>query len=699
MTQVVILIQIALRNLFSNFLNIVIGGIIFVGTFFFVVGSSLLDNIDNAMSKSIIGSVAGHIQVYSDKSKDELAIFGDFNGFPDLGEITDFSTIKEKLGSIENIKSIVPMGINGAEVSYGNTLDRVLEKLRKSIYKQRKGDNSAELKNQIESYKSHVKQIIGVIKKDFENFSALSRETNTDKENSALINKAASDAFWKKFDKDPLNSLEYLENNIASLLPDADYFFLSYTGTDLDTFKQEFDRMEIVDGKMVPKGSRGMLLSKFIYEHQFKLKTAARLDDINEAIDIKKSTIAKDPDLQFLIKQNKNQTSEIIYQLDPAATKNLIAKLNKFLGKNEKNIGVLLPDFFDMNDGNFKVRYAFFYKEIAPMVELYRLKPGDILTIKAYTKGGFIESINIKVYGTFQFKGLEKSGFAGGLSLMDLMSFRDLYGYLTPEKIAEAKAMEKAAGVKIIPRDQVEDELFGSDSSGSVVAEAKQVKIDEKKELGNIRKTSAPLTRVYSQKEIESGVVLNAAVILKNASKIKDTMKKIQEVSAKEGLGLKPVTWQKAAGFIGQFVTVAKVILYLVVFIIFIVALVVINNAVMMATLQRTREIGTMRAIGSQRWFVLAMILVETLFLGLTFGAMGTLGGSLVIIGLGSSGIPAVNEFMFFFFSGPKLFPVLGVGSVIGSLVIIVLVTSLSALYPAILATRVSPLTAMQSEE
>ena len=41
------------------------------------------------------------------------------------------------------------------------------------------------------------------------------------------------------------------------------------------------------------------------------------------------------------------------------------------------------------------------------------------------------------------------------------------------------------------------------------------------------------------------------------------------------------------------------------------VALVIINNAMVMATLQRVKEIGTMRAIGAQRRFVLVLVVVE----------------------------------------------------------------------------------------
>jgi ABC-type antimicrobial peptide transport system permease subunit len=106
-----------------------------------------------------------------------------------------------------------------------------------------------------------------------------------------------------------------------------------------------------------------------------------------------------------------------------------------------------------------------------------------------------------------------------------------------------------------------------------------------------------------------------------------------------------------------------------------------------------------MRAIGAQRGFVLSLVLTETLFLGLVFGAIGTFLGSVVVKWLGYKGIPAGNEFLYFFFAGPRLYVTLGAGSLIGAFVIICLVTSISALYPAILATRVSPLQAMQTEE
>ena len=61
---------------------------------------------------------------------------------------------------------------------------------------------------------------------------------------------------------------------------------------------------------------------------------------------------------------------------------------------------------------------------------------------------------------------------------------------------------------------------------------------------------------------------------------------------------------------------------------------------------------------------------------------------------LGTAGIPASSPTLYIFFSGPKLFPELGASNLVVAFVIVLLVSALSTLYPAFLATRVSPITA-----
>jgi ABC-type lipoprotein release transport system permease subunit len=691
MTGFLLLWRIALRNIFSSFLNVVIGLIVLAGTLFLVVGGSLVSSVDKSMSQSIIGSVVGHAQVYNAASKDAPAVFDSWNE-PDLEAIPDFSKIKAPLLSNPNVRSVVPMGVGSAIVAYGNTVDQALEKLRSAETSKPKAP-----KEEIESLKAHVRQIIAVIKGDYAKFSVVAAQSSVDAQSLQDLDKAASPAFWAGFDADPLGHLEFLENRIASLVPDSDQIFFNYVGTDLDAFSSAFNRMEVVDGQKVPKGRRGIMLSKYVYEEQFKVKIAHRLDQIKEAVDEKEKKIATDPDLKDLIKQNRTQTREIILQLDPLSTAKATAILQGALHSKEADLGKLFSTFLDTDDSNFHARYDLFYKQIAPLIELYRIKPGDELTIKAYSKSGFQQAVNAKVWGTFTFKGLEKSGLAGGLSLMDLMSFRDLYGYVTPEKIAETKKLEQSAGAQFVERDKAESELFGG---GSLVGESSQKTINDTAELGPKKRASADLTQqTYTQDQIEKGVVIEAALILKDPSKLKQTLKEVQALSDSQHLGLKVVDWQKAAGNLGQFVFVAELVLAIAAAIIFIVALVVINNAVVMATLQRVREIGTLRAIGAQRGFVLAMVLMETMVLGLAFGAIGMAGGSALVGWMARTGLPARNEFLYFFFSGPRLHPTLNVGSLVGAFVVVLAVTCVSALYPALVASRVEPVLAMASED
>ena len=697
-----LLLQVAFRNLFTSKINLLIGGIIFLGTLLVVVGGALLDSMDSAMSRSIIGSVAGHIQVYSDESKDELGLFGNMGGEPDLAAVDDFSRIKPVLEKHPNVKTVVPMGTSGALITSGNTVDLTLARLRDLYKKRAEGGETPSLRENIDSLKAHVRQMVALMEEELAKSRELLSDSARTPEEREAVARARSEAFWSGFEQDPFGSLEFLENRIAPQIPDGDMLYIRYAGTDLNNFQSTFDRMEVVDGQPVPHGQRGMLLSKFFYEEYLKLKSARRLDLIKQERELNKKTIATDPQLQRWVKENQTQTREIVFQLDPIKTRLAVERLQKVLGSQETKLDSLLSAFLTTDDANFDARYAQFYAELAPLLELYRLRLGDSLTISAFTRSGYVQSVNVRVYGTYQFKGLEKSALAGALNLMDLMSFRDLYGYLTADKKAELIELQKQSGVKAVARENAEDALFGEDSGNTLVADATPGLINDQDSLSgamdSLRRDDL-VKRVYSQSEIEQGVVLSSAIILKDPEKLQQTIAELKQSAQDAGLKLRVVSWQQAAGIIGQFVLMAKLVLYAAVFIIFVVVLVIINNAMMMATLQRVREVGTMRAIGAQRSFVLGMVLVETLLLGLVFGAGGALVGSGVMAALGSAGIPAGNEALYFFFSGPRLYPSLSAGNLIAAFIIVMVVSAISTLYPAFLATRVSPLQAMQTDE
>ncbi len=734
-----VLVQIAFRNLFAHRLKtFIVGGIVFFGAVLVVVGGSLVGSMTEAMSRSIIGSAAGHIQVYSAKSRDELALWGSFSE-PDLSEIDDYAKMKQAIDKVPNVKTVVPMGINGALITSGNTIDVVLAKLRKAIQVQREavasdgrsepgggasppglgapgGGGGRVPLTDIDALKNHVRQIISVLALDRARLvKALSEQHTADPRDAEALDRTSQESFWNDFDRDPFAALEYLENRIAPQAADSDLLYLRYVGTDPAAFNRTFDRIQIVDGTPIADGHRGFLFSKVFYEDHLKLRTAHRLDQIKEAIEEKHTTIAQADDLKQMVKQNTEQLRELLLQLDGRQASAMGDKLRAELKSTETDLGKLLAQFLAMDDANFAHRYDFFYAQLAPMLELYRIRVGDTLTIKAFTRTGYIRSTNVKVYGTFQFKGLEKSQLAGGLNVMDLVSFRQLYGALSADTIAEVQKMKASMNAKEVDRGNAEAELFG-DASTVTAPEPTQAQVDEsgasdgRSEPGRGGSPASlgggggrvPLSdtdRIYGADEMQHGMVLNAAVMVNDPKKIAETAKAIEAAGTQAGLSLKAISWQDAAGILGKMATMFRLVLMVAVMIIFVVALVIINNSMVMATLERVQEIGTLRAIGAQRRFVLTMLLVEALVIGAVFGGLGAGVGSLIVNFLGRVGIPAKTQQLYFFFSGPRLMPTLAIANVIAAMAIVLVVSVFSGLYPAWLAMRITPRQAMASEE
>ena len=344
--QLPIVIRIAFRNLFASKLKtIIIGSIIGGGAVLIVVGTSFIGSMSDGMSRSVIGAAAGDAQLYQPKygdgGGDELAIWGGGMSEPELGVIPDFDKLQGAIAKVDNVKAVVPMGIAGAMVTSGNTIDLALGDLREAENKKKAGD--ATVQGRIDAQKAHIRHIIDVLKGDQKNRAEVSSETRgTTQEEVDAVNTASDSKFWDSFESDPFGKLEFLENKIAPQAADADLLYLRYIGTNLEQFSKSFDRMEIVDGTAVPAGQRGFLMAKNFYENMVKLKSAHRLDTIKDAIEIKKQNISEQEDLQRLVKENTTQTREIALQLDDLKAKEMIARLQKATGSQETQLEKLL---------------------------------------------------------------------------------------------------------------------------------------------------------------------------------------------------------------------------------------------------------------------------------------------------------------------------------------------------------------------
>lgn len=112
---------------------------------------------------------------------------------------------------------------------------------------------------------------------------------------------------------------------------------------------------------------------------------------------------------------------------------------------------------------------------------------------------------------------------------------------------------------------------------------------------------------------------------------------------------------------------------------IFVVALVLVANIMIIAVRERTREMGVIRAIGGGRGTILSTVLVETLILSLVAGVVGTL-----------AAVPAAYAMEWTW--------ILSQEEIVKVLVLTLAAGTLAGLYPAWRATQVNPLTALRYE-
>lgn len=692
--------------------SLIVGFILMFGTALLVIGTSLLDSVQQSMQKTVTESLAGHLQVYSADAESDLALFGDvvFGG-NEIAEVEDFARIRAPIEALDNVRAVVPMGITEARFVIGNRIDEVIGQLREAVDQQ---DAQA-----IRQLKAQLQEMAANLRDENQARAQIAADPKIYEAHVAAMDHVLSEEFWAtELAQNPQEALLFLDTDMAPLASDGQLIFMRVLGTDPQKFAQYFDRFRIVEGQMIPRGEHGILISHQAWEKWLKNRIAHELDALKKELHKEKRRIADDELLQTDVNRMVDQYRRVVFGLPPAKIARVKEKVRAFLGSDSDDERELLREFLRVNDANFDARYDFFYAELAPIIRLHEFEPGEYVTLQAFNQRGFPQSTNIKVWGTFGFKGLEDTDIAGSVNMVDLPTFRTLYGVMSAEGRAELEAIRESVGVQDLRRDEAEDALFGDDSDVFFAedaptddAQASDAPTDDAGDdaAGDALAAAAAPTNVdlsgpthiaqgqtYDPTQLERGLVRNAAVILKDPMKLEETRAALKDVIKAENLHLNVLDWQEAAGIVGQFVIVIRLVLYVAITIIFLVALVIINNSMVMATVERTAEIGTMRAIGAQRWYVMVLFLLETVILGLMAGLVGCALGATTIALMHHWGLPATTNFLQFLFAGERLHPTLSLGNMLWGLGAIVGISVISTLYPARLATRIQPIVAMR---
>ncbi len=173
-------------------------------------------------------------------------------------------------------------------------------------------------------------------------------------------------------------------------------------------------------------------------------------------------------------------------------------------------------------------------------------------------------------------------------------------------------------------------------------------------------------------------------------------MKLMQTVPSEDWTGQKldVTTADDEMGQFKQFILALRIVTLLLVIILMAVVVIGILNTLAIAIRERTREIGTLRAIGMQRSKVRWLILLETGLLGLGGTAAGALLAAATAAGLNALAI-GIPESMQIFLAQERLTFLLRPGVIASYVLFLSAVTVVASVFPARRAARLRPITAM----
>ena len=174
------------------------------------------------------------------------------------------------------------------------------------------------------------------------------------------------------------------------------------------------------------------------------------------------------------------------------------------------------------------------------------------------------------------------------------------------------------------------------------------------------------------------------------------TIKKFNRLFKKNKWPVQATDWRHAAGSTALYLYWMRIIFNLGITIVLFAGFIIVNNTLVINVLDRTQEIGTMRAIGTKKRFVSVECMAETFMMTLTSGVIGVLAGIWCCHLITRANIVFHNTFLIQLFGGDALNIFVTGGNIAKMFLLVIMLGVIGWIYPVITAVKVSPVTAMQ---
>ncbi|MCR5386656.1 MAG: ABC transporter permease [Treponema sp.] len=155
-------------------------------------------------------------------------------------------------------------------------------------------------------------------------------------------------------------------------------------------------------------------------------------------------------------------------------------------------------------------------------------------------------------------------------------------------------------------------------------------------------------------------------------------------------------SWRAAAGMSAQYIYWMRLIFNIGLLLLIGTGFIVVNNTLIIAAMDRTKETGALRAIGADRKFIGIEYLLETLMLTITAGILGCILGVLGNQLLVCAKITFSNSYLIQLFGGTQLKTSVTALNLLSGMCLSLLLAVIGWLYPVHIALDTSPVVAME---
>ncbi|MCR4743323.1 MAG: FtsX-like permease family protein [Treponema sp.] len=162
------------------------------------------------------------------------------------------------------------------------------------------------------------------------------------------------------------------------------------------------------------------------------------------------------------------------------------------------------------------------------------------------------------------------------------------------------------------------------------------------------------------------------------------------------GWPVQATDWRHAAGSTALYLNWLRLLLNIGIAIILVAGFIIVNNTLVINVLDRSREIGTLRAIGAKKRFISLQCMIETFMMTISGGILGTLLGILMTKIITAMNIKLTNQFLMQLFGTESIDIYVTSGNVLKLFILVVLLGLIGWIYPVITSLRVDPVKAMQ---